>query len=650
MDKKWGIGVECEFPVLLDVTDYYSSHINLKWDKRKPVYMPFKCATYFKLKDSVSNILSSIKTMLQQTVDKEKTNKQPNVIKALDNIDQQYIVGELQEKLQAIGTYQTDLSNSKNSVDDFIKFRKKHYDSYKDLYDNDHEFKIVEPRELFTPDRLINKFLMSLSDQLTKFVNGYAEKISEFKHCNPEGIFDEEATNLFKIYEVKNLVFKEKIDIVINEVNSHRETFMRCIRETVGDTVFKSMNYNGEIGYYPFLYNYKDDSIKDDYLGSYHLNITLPYEPSIQMQQFEQMHINLMGAIQLLEPLFLAVFTDVKYGSFNDNHAIHENSFRLLNTRYFNVLSYQNLITFFGDDKNPPTKLKHQNINSLVRKIFGNLGLDFYADELGIDFSFSPEYHSKDPKKSYFGFEFRVLGLFRLNYVPMILRFIFMLAEYLENENIIVPENPLLTVFQNSDKIDNYVKQISEIFREGWNSKVDDVYYDDLISIFKLNLDKETLKKENSLNNNLNCYNLLNAINLYLKERCLTYNKEGKLKFLQSVDDIQNIENIRNLPNINREAYNFFLKIQEPDIINTLTAKLNQTGINLLDKQYYAKFKQLVGSDYVEEDIEDLYWFLVDNQNGSQSNLRQYGGRHHKHYNYRQQYIKYKQRYLSIKN
>jgi hypothetical protein len=640
MDKKWGIGVECEFPVLLDVTDYYSLNINQKWDKQRTVYMPFKCATYYKLTDNVSNIMDKIKNMLEQTVNKEKTSKAPNVIKALDDIDQQYILEELKEKLSAIETYQTALSTSKNSVDDFIKFRKKHYDSYKNMYDEDHEFKIVETRELFTPNRLINKFLMSLSEQLTKFINGYAKQVNEFKKCNPEGIIDEESTNLFKIYEVKNLAFKEKINTVKNEVSTHRETFMRCIKEAVGDNVFGSMYFYGEFGYYPFLYNYKDDSIKDDYLGSYHLNITLPYEPNIPMSQFEKMHINLMGAIQLLEPLFLGVFTDVKYGSFNDDHKVEENSFRLLNTRYFNILSYQNLITFFGDEKNPPTKLKHQNINPLVRKIFSNLGLNFYADELGIDFSFSPEYHSKDTK-SYFGFEFRVLGLFKLDYVPMILRFIFMLAEYLENENISVPENPLLTVFQDSGKIDKYAGQITEIFREGWNSKIDDVYYNDLISIFKLNLDKETLKKEN-LYNNIDCYNLLNGINIYLKEKCLSYHKVGKSKFLQVVDDIQNIQNLGNLPNINRESYNFFLKIQEPDIGDII---LKQVGISeeLLDRRNFDKFRELSKSKYSEEDIGDLYWFLID----SRSKQRQTGGQY---FSYKDQYIKYKQKYLSLKN
>ncbi len=105
------------------------------------------------------------------------------------------------------------------------------------------------------------------------------------------------------------------------------------------------------------------------------------------------------------------------------------------------------------------------------------------------------------------------------------------------------------------------------------------------------------------------------------------------------------LETIKDVPNINKESYNYFMKIQlenDPDLKKEIENYVLDKEIN--ESNYMLKLPKIV-----EEDKEDV-WAYIDNRRrelaiqtgggikGSSRNL-----------DYKHKYIKYKSKYLKYK-
>ena len=97
-----------------------------------------------------------------------------------------------------------------------------------------------------------------------------------------------------------------------------------------------------EIGTKPHTYKiddfYNDYTLEyenfEDYVGSYHIWITCPYDNKLSKEKFLNIHANLGNKLQLLEPLFCSHFSCPSYNYKNDDHVF--SSYRLFVNRFSN--------------------------------------------------------------------------------------------------------------------------------------------------------------------------------------------------------------------------------------------------------------------------------------------------------------------------
>ena len=225
-----------------------------------------------------------------------------------------------------------------------------------------------------------------------------------------------------------------------------------------------------------------------------------------------------------------------------------------------NFLQAENIDNFYKDIKYDNRKFK----SSIIKKIFDE---SLKEDKLiGNDFRFNTIFNNI-PKKQYFGFEFRFFDLFKIEYLETIIQFIFMLAEYLHQQNITIKEDPTTDILNNKQVI----KNIQNINKEGWNTLQNKAYLDIINNLFNVNIKEGT------------AYNVLNIIYNTIKEKCKEIKFEDT-EYLQYV--LPNLDNISdNIPNINKENYNYFYKLQNPDKALIKKIKNDTTDEDYIDYQ-----------------------------------------------------------------
>jgi hypothetical protein len=149
------------------------------------------------------------------------------------------------------------------------------------------------------------------------------------------------------------------------------------------------------------------------------------------------------------QPLFLATLTYPYFDIFYDNENNPEAGAKpLLDTNYFNILqsklnNFYQLNNFYHTYTDP----RSNPLNKFSSKILNNSPLDINdttpfseRERVGADFRFNPDYdeylHNSQNKVVMFGFEFRFVDLIPIDDVGVLLRFIFMLAEYIHTNSI----------------------------------------------------------------------------------------------------------------------------------------------------------------------------------------------------------------------
>ena len=116
----------------------------------------------------------------------------------------------------------------------------------------------------------------------------------------------------------------------LNDLIDLEKTFFFTINNL---NIFKDLTNNlGEFIYHNIgsikdtisvydIINLKYEMIEEDYTGSYHIWITLPYSAKTKMNQFINNHVSLANKLQLLEPIICAHFSSPSYDALNDNQS-----------------------------------------------------------------------------------------------------------------------------------------------------------------------------------------------------------------------------------------------------------------------------------------------------------------------------------------
>jgi hypothetical protein len=510
MNQTYGLGVECEFPILLDT---------LQKKNGEPVYMPISDFTSWVLDPTnpeceaqfEQHIIHKLKTFTQQDTYPPDPKLYKDAKRTINNYlktNCKLIHKKINLLFKIIKKY---VPNYKDSPSNYINFVTKVKKISDDITASPLSFLELPINVLLDPQYLsIDASLCTLVSNLnTNLENEYDFMNREWTNRN------------FFIYEVKNSKIDQTVDQLVQDIEDKRETILNHFKTCLPNLAEHIMI--PDFGYYPYLLT-ENGQIVEDYLGSYHINITLPNMPSLD--HFKTTHINLIKALQILEPLFLAVLSCGKY--------------RFINAQCDNFLGVQNVDQFYDDPLYTKKAFKDPKeyplITQKINKIMGNK-----ITRKGSDFRVNPLFY-KPKDDQLFGFEFRFFDLFRIDYLKEIIWFIFMLAEHLTLNNITIDVNPILDIYQSSEYMDPFVGFIIQIYENtnSWQTQVPPFYLDALEQYLGLT----------DLPRDCDCYDVLNTVFIHIKQQCLT-NKDRML-YLPTVDGewLTYVSNLGDFPNI----------------------------------------------------------------------------------------------------
>ena len=235
-----------------------------------------------------------------------------------------------------------------------------------------------------------------------------------------------------------------------------------------------------------------------DYLGSYHITMTLPCHDNISDENFVELHRNFGKQVQMIEPLLIASFFSADPRAVGDGNNRIEGSFRVMATGWGNFAGSD--LRNLGDGIG-----RYANIESSWRKGLKFKDLDdlnkcnkeVYIDEpnaigiLSSDFrTFSFDYTDRCPGKECpkvsggkmvypNGVELRIFDHFNSFYLISLVRILVYLAE-----NSRVKECKKYIYTDTTWK-----STLKEIMKQGWNAKINNRYLKLLRDNLGLDLD-----------------------------------------------------------------------------------------------------------------------------------------------------------------
>lgn len=369
-------------------------------------------------------------------------------------------------------------------------------------------------------------------------------------------------------------------------------------------------------------YKFEKEKYKD-YVGSYHITITLPFQNKIKRSEFVKMHQHAANQIQWLEPLFLTSFFTGDPDSVADGmNKATQGSYRVVNigwgnlagsdvrkfgttgvNRGNNIKSYwRNGLRFKGLHKlnhcikNAPPQ--YENSLSILTSDFRTFGEIDIDDEEQMDYC-EIYYNPYDcpkldgaPMYPPYGMEIRIFDHFPSSYLLDLMKIIILICANSKRHE------PRKYVYQNKP----WIKQLKNILKNGWNASVIPQYIRELnINLgLKLNIDEK-----------------LNSFQLFQKviDKLHKFNYNSEL--VKLMDKTPNIKPI--LPQINKLCWelNYNKKLNN-QIINTLDKIPDkQKWLYLLEfKQYLFRYgKGRITEKYIGHQIEDILYALENNGN-----------------------------------
>ena len=375
---------------------------------------------------------------------------------------------------------------------------------------------------------------------------------------------------------------KRKMDSYVDELMQRENKFIDQLNYI--PIVRQRVRRYGPIAPYPFgMSNYikvskpqtrmKGDKysfereLYEDYTGSYHVTITLPFDPSktdiADQQKFLQAHENFANQLQWLEPLLIGSFFSADQKSIGTTEKRVKGSFRVMMTgwgnlagsdvRKFNVgvgryadikANWRKGLHFHGIEK-----LKHCD-NVTIREPGAVAALSSNFRTFG----------STDPSRPWHresgvgmtmpnGIEFRIFDNFDSRSLIHLCRFIVFVAENsrIHQSDGYVYENP------------EWINAVQEIMKHGWKAQLTKTYVDLLRKNLGIKLKTNSLK----------AFDIMIAITNELYH----LHRDGDWTYLMS----DNLEQPLHIPQVNRRSIEY-------GIIMMLN----------LDKKFATKFYQMV--------------------------------------------------------
>ena len=336
-------------------------------------------------------------------------------------------------------------------------------------------------------------------------------------------------------------------------------------------------------------------------IGYHNKNVLKQYEERLN-KFMEDEHLNWAKAIQWIEPLLLAVYGIPDPLSINDGHKFTEGSLRILMGNDVGILTCD-LEDGFNENRTCIIDINNQSlwINKLpefvIKKyinIDNTIGSDFRRENVFKFENIHSLYNKKFSQKinenkfvKYFeymiipyGFEFRMLDSFDEYELHKILELLFLLAEHITQQNIVVP---------NAFRDDNVHNMVAEIMKEGWNTRISEEYYYSFYKEFYLPIpitvqyDNPGLKK---LPLDITAYDMLNNIYKSLFNMYYVNDRQNTIyiKHVMNYD-----KSFKKLKNINKQCWEKYARNFHPPT-------------NLLVAQSYSN----------DEDSEDWYYYQKD--------------------------------------
>jgi|TARA_B100001093_G_scaffold227611_1_gene218197 hypothetical protein len=579
-EKKWGFGVEQEFPIFikplgidkenlremgfeLELYDLnrINDHIN-----QKPFYFAFFLnfdiiINYFNnyLKSEIiwndkdlSKIIFEINNFIKKFISlRNKTILSTIII--LDNIYDLY--------KRTISIYHSDLMTIQ-----------KHIKKKENIIYEDEIIKIYKDYDNIYITNSINYDL-----NLSPDIGGFEIRSDNFKNVTVKQVIEELNIKKINIKESLKKTFQLEDDNII---------FMD--QETM---------------------YYDEDDKRSYYSGEPEINITLPYVfPNTDVEDFKKQHINLMKCLQYLSPLFLASFTGSYPNSFGDDYKYFETSYRFQNGSRILVTDVNNIYNLTSDDFDRHEGKTHETI----RKIYQNNNKEDPNYDSKIEFSVNRKDEKFNPEQNkFFGFEWKVIDQFPIEYLNNITLLVVMLAQHLQDYNIDITEDPresfkvLDSVLQkylnnsttvSDDSIWPY-KFLENVIKEGWN-----VYMGNHLKYVQLLKDKLSLDKNYlNLDDNKTAFDLLNSLHHSLFDYYKSNDTNTDIIdcFYTNFKDFKKYNELYDLPNVNRRSFKNMVNIMK---------KNDMVNFDLL------KNKVIKNENY-DEDYDDYNYYLKQEYN-----------------------------------
>ena len=392
-----------------------------------------------------------------------------------------------------------------------------------------------------------------------------------------------------------------------------KENHFKVLLERI-DKLKKLQAKYGEISQYPFgmtsylkysltdsiPYKFEKSNGKDllniDYLGSYHITITLPFNKKTSEEKFIKMHQNFANQIQWLEPLLVTAFFSSDQKAVGTSQKRIKGSFRVARVGWGN---------FAGSDV---TKFNKGIGRYSDIKTFWRNGLEFedvkkakYCEELsprlkklepGAISGYSSNFRtfgSTDPNRPWHresgigmnvpnGIEMRIYDHFDSLYLFELGKFVIYVAE---NSRV---HHATKYVYKNK----GWIMALQKIMLEGWSAQLPIVYIKDLRSALGLKIATKSLV----------AYDVLKQINIELFKK----NRKGDWTYLMLEKEY---EEPVELPKINRESWELGLMIKMNrnekllEKFNEFIEDIPETSVKSLEDIFYEHFdKKLWESDY----------------------------------------------------
>lgn len=343
-------------------------------------------------------------------------------------------------------------------------------------------------------------------------------------------------------------------------------------------------------------YEYVETKYKD-YVGSYHITMTLPHNPKIKVKEFVKLHQNAANAIQWLQPLLLtAFFTGDPESVADGNDKAVRGSYRIMNVGWGNLagsdvrkmgttgLNRGDSIKSFWR-KGMRFKGLHK-LNDCIKKskpvYDGSLSIltsDFRTfGQVDIDNFYEMEYCRENfnpsdcprldgtPMAPPYGMEIRIFDHFPSKYLLDLMKILILISA---NSVRHAPES---YVYENKA----WIEQLQTIMSKGWNGPTSNKYINALNK--NLGLELRELEKDE----------VRNGFDLFKEvvEQLFKLNKDSEILALMD----EKPKKRPYIPDINRQCWEMSFKSK---LYEEFTEHIKMSGVPLNKWLYMTEFKQL---------------------------------------------------------